>query len=128
MDFADVEKLLVGWLKTQLTPVRVVTETPANLQAVLPVIQVGRVGGADRDVVIDNALVTVDCFGASREAAKTLAEQVRTALRFQLPGHATTDCVVTKTTTVSAPAWRPWDDTSLRRFGASYQITFTARP
>jgi hypothetical protein len=59
--YPDVERLLVTYLGAALG-VRVVTDLPANLQQILPLVQVGRVGGADDTVTIDHARVDVDVF------------------------------------------------------------------
>lgn len=122
MPFADVEKLLVGWLGTNLG-VRVLTDTPLNLADILPVVRVTRFGGADTDVVLDRANVDVDCYAATRLDAYTLCEQVRGALLFSLAGKTVSRVTVARVQTISGPAWRPWDNTSLRRFGATYQLT-----
>lgn len=124
MPYASVEKLLVGWLETQLpAPVRVVTELPAGLAAKLPVVQVVRFGGPDELPTIDLPNVDVDCYAATRGASEDLAEAVRDLLRFTLPGKTVDGATVTRVQTISGPAWRPWDDTTMRRHGASYQLT-----
>lgn len=120
--YADVERLLVAFLPGQLGGVRVLTELPANLADVLPVVAVLRLGGTDASVAFDVATVDVDVYAASRAAASALAEQVRRALRFALPHTAG----VRHVQTLSAPAWRPYDNTALRRFGATYQLTVQA--
>lgn len=130
---ADVEALLVPWLALTLG-VRVVTELPADLGDVLPVVRVVRVGGGDDDDVpsLDHPTIAVDCYGADRAAALDLAAQVHTALRVTLPGtllrtEAGT-VAVTKTQTISGPSWRPYDNTALRRFGATYRLILRSRP
>jgi hypothetical protein len=124
----SAESLVRGWLAEQFTPTRVVTELPANLGDVVPVIQVTRFGGSDDVIVLDNAHIDVDTFAATRDDARTLAEQVRTALRLHLPGVTTGGGVVTSVTTMSAPRWVPYDNTNLRRFVASYRITIHSVP
>lgn len=120
--YADVERLLVGFLPGQLGGVRVLTELPANLADVLPVVSVLRLGGTDASVALDIAVIDVDVYAGSRGAASSLAEQVRRALRFALPRTAG----VRRVQTISAPAWRPYDNTALRRFGATYELTVQA--
>lgn len=123
MPYPDVERLLVAYLSDALK-VRVVTDLPANLQDILPVVQVGRVGGADDVVTIDNARVDVDAFAAGRGAASDLAERCRVALRFELPGRVVGGARVAAVRTGAGPAWRPYDDTTnVRHFGATYEIT-----
>ena len=121
----DVEAALVPWLNAH-TSTRCLTELPADLASVLPVIQVGRIGGADGVVSIDEATVDVTCFGASRITARALAYRVQSILRTALPGAVDTGGVVLRVQTVSGPTYLPFDDPNLRRFGATYQIVTQA--
>lgn len=122
MPYPDVERLLVAWLNANLS-VRVLTDTPSNLEKILPVVQVTRFGGADRAPGIDRAIVDVDCYGATRAAASQLAERVRYALLYRLAGSNYEHVAISDVSTLSGPSWRPYDNTALRRFGASYAIT-----
>jgi hypothetical protein len=124
--FADVETLLVGWLSPHLGGMRVVTDTPSNLANILPVVQVTRFGGSDRQVALDVANVDIDTYAASRHGAAELAERVRYALLFILPGQNNDGVVVTRTDTIVGPSWRAYENTALRRFGATYQLTLHA--
>lgn len=117
----DVEAELVAWLHARLT-VRVLTDLPANLASILPVIQVQRVGGDDDSFRLDRALVDVDVYAATRPAASVLMAQTRSALLAELRGVATESAVFTMARTVTAPAWRPYENPALRRFGASFEI------
>lgn len=123
MTYPDVERLLVAYLGPALGGVRVVTDTPANLEKTLPVVQVTRFGGTDVAPGIDRPVVDIDCYAATRGAASDLAEQVRYALLYQLPGTTVGDVAVPRVDTLTGPSWRPYDNTALRRFGASYAIT-----
>lgn len=132
---ADAETLVRGWLATQFPSpgYRVVTELPADLGAV-PTIQVTRIGGSDDLIVMDAANIDVDTFDdahgglSARENARALAGQVRSALRLHLPGYAAGGAAVQSVTTISAPRWVPYDNTSLRRFVATYRITIHSIP
>lgn len=119
----DIEALLVPWLAATLN-VRAVTELPADLADVLPVVRSLRIGGPDLDdyALLDLPTVTIDCYDAGWSAASTLAGRVHAAIRSTLPGTVHDGGVVTRTRTISGPSWRPYDDTNLRRFGATYQI------
>jgi hypothetical protein len=124
MPYASVEKLLVAWLETHLTAeARVVTELPADLASKLPVVRVTKFGGADDVLTIDRPTVDVDCYAVSRGAAEDLAEQVRDLLRFTLRGQTVGGVTVSRTRTMVGPHWLPYDDTALRRSGASYELT-----
>ena len=125
---ASAESLVRDWLATQFNPTRVVTELPANLGDALPLIQVTRFGGSDDVLTLDAANIDVDTFGATRDAARSLGEQVRSALRLHLPGYSTGTAGVQSVTTISAPRWVPYDNTNLRRFVASYRITIHSIP
>lgn len=125
-DFVSVEDAIGPWLNAQ-TGVRVVTETPADIPAQL--IQLVRAGGVDEPYGIDVATVDITAFSgtgdpiADRAGAHALAEKVRTLIIEHLPRQSFAGLVVTRTQTLTAPAWRPYDDTNVRRFGAVYQLT-----
>lgn len=118
----DIEKELVAWLTAVLGGVRHCTELPADLLDVLPVNQIQRVGGDDDRFRLDRALISLDSYGVTRDAASTLARQTRNALLMNLPGTATAAAVFGRVSTVSAPAWRPYENPSLRRMGGTYEI------
>jgi hypothetical protein len=120
----DVEVELVAWLTEALGGVRHCTDLPADLGDVLPVNQIQRAGGGDDSFRLDRALVSFDSYGATREAASALARQTRHQLVTVLPGAKTTAAVFGRVSTVSAPAWRPYENPSLRRMGATYEIYF----
>ena len=126
--YASAESVVRGWLATQFAPTRVVTELPADLGSVVPVIQVTRFGGSDDALTLDAANIDVDTFADTRDASRALAEQVRAAMRLHLPGYADNGAAVQSVTTISAPRWVPYDNTSLRRFVASYRITIHSIP
>jgi hypothetical protein len=123
----DVEAAVAAWLRGELPSVRVSTEAPADLAGQVPAVRVVRIGGADQGVVFDGALLDVDCWHGSRAAARALALQVHDRLAFGLPGQRLTGGVVCAVRTATGVAWRPWDDTGLRRFQASYEITVQAQ-
>jgi hypothetical protein len=119
----DVEVELVAWLGAR-RGVRVVTELPARLEEKLPVVQLQRVGGTDDGIRLDRALVDVDVYAATRRDASLLARQVRDDLVMHLRGTATAAAVFGRVSTVSAPAWRPYENPALRRAGATYELFF----
>ena len=127
---ASAESVVRDWLATQFTSptYRVVTELSTKLADDLPLIQVVRFGGSDADLTLDSANVDIDTFAATRDAARSLAEQVRSAVRLHLPGYANAGAAVQSVTTISAPRWLPYDNTSLRRFTAAYRITIHSIP
>ena len=122
MSYGGVEALLIGYLRTALG-VRCLTDLPADLQNVVPVVQVVRIGGPsdDNDSRFEAATVSIDCFASDRASATALAMQVDDVMRHSLPGTLTGGAVVTKVRTLTGASWRPWDDQQVRRFGATYQ-------
>lgn len=122
-EYAEAEALLVAWLDTEFGSARVATETPSNLADVLPCIVVSRFGGLEDEVyTFDNASLDFDCYAATRAAARTLAHQVRTALRRDLPGETLGPAFVHRVQTIAPPIWTPYDNTAVRRFTYSAQI------
>jgi hypothetical protein len=127
MLYVDIEAALVTWLKTALGGTRCVTELPADLGTVVPLVEIGRIGGTDPTISIDRANVDITCFAATRADARALAYQVWGVLRTNLIGTSLGGGVVLRVDTASAPAWHPYDDPAVRRFGATYQITTQTR-
>lgn len=123
MTFGGVEALLIGWLPSQVTA-RALTDLPATLADDVPVVQIVRIGGPsdDDDPTLVAATVSVDCFASDRLAVTVLSQQVDDAFRKALPGTLTGGASVTKVRTLTGPSWRPWNDTAVRRFGATYQV------
>ena len=119
----DAEAELNAWLEAQLDVVHV-TDLPANLTDILPVNQVQRIGGDDDSIRLDRALVTVDSYAAGRAAASLLARQTRDKLVVALRGVQTANAVFGRVSTISAPAWRDYENPALRRMGATYEIFF----
>lgn len=114
---------------------RVVTELPANLEGSLPLIEVERIGGASSfPALLDWPRMDVWCYAApsgtagqpdyvsARAAARDLAERARAALLFQLPGQSAVGGFVATVTEQQAPVWRPFDNTDVRRFQATYSF------
>lgn len=119
----DVELLIIQWLQAQLgSGVVVRDELDNNLLAELPTVQVERLAGDDDGFRLDRALVDVDVYAATRGGAIALALQVRGLLQTQLPGSTAGDAVVGRVRTIAAPGPRPYENTGLRRIGATYEI------
>lgn len=118
----DVEALLVAWLDGQLTGVTVRVELDNSLPDELPTVQVERVTGDDDGFRMDRALVDVNVYASTRLAATALAAQVRGLLLTRLRGSTTDTAVVGRVATIAAPGWRPYENTALRRVGATYEM------
>lgn len=119
----NVEALLIPWLTSELG-VRFATDTPADLETVLPLGTFVRVGGPsdDNNPRFDMPTVAVDCYAANRGAALVFAEDVDEALRITLPGTTLNGATITRVQTITGPSWRPYDNTSLRRVGMTYRF------
>ena len=78
--------------------------------------------GGDDGLRLDRALVDVDVYHSTRGEAFALAGLARGWLLTDLPGAVTSAAVFGRVSTVSPPAARPYENTALRRVGATYQI------
>jgi hypothetical protein len=96
------------------------TVTPPTLETSTPFIRVSRIGGPS-DRFMDFGRIDVDCFGATRGAAYSLAETCRQRL-INVP-HAVTAGIIDSVITDSGPHEIPWGDPKVRCFTASYTVT-----
>lgn len=119
----DIEVLLIGWFRDR--GVNALAELGNDLLGDLPALQLQRVpGGGDDGLRLDRALVDADAYAASRAAASAMSILVRGLFLTELRGSSTGGAVIGRVGTVSAPAWRPYENTALRRSGATYEIFF----
>lgn len=121
-EYVEAEAALVAAAKTKFSSARVATETPSDLTS-LPVIVIQRFGGLEDEVyTFDNPNVDFEVYAATRAAARTLAYEVRTWVRKELPGTIISGAAVSRTRTISGPVWTPYDNTNVRRFTYSAAI------
>lgn len=120
----DVELELITYLQSKAgSGVVVRDELDNNLANELPTIQVERLPAGDDDTFrLDRALVDIDVYAATRAQAISLAAQVRGWMLTDLPSIRTTTAVFGRVSTISAPGIRPYENTALRRVGATYQV------
>lgn len=128
MSGIDYEQAVMTWLASRFTSARVTVEMPSKI--VGPTIRVLGLGGPN-DFVLDKPSLAIDCFDLGRTVdgkevngriyARALAYEVRDAMLWSLPGSAISGGYVTKVN-ATLPAWRPYDNTNVRRFGATYQL------
>lgn len=120
----DIELDLIEWLQAKAGPDVVVRdEVDNNLLKELPTIQVQRLpAGGDDGFRVDRALVDVDVYAATRGEAIDLALLVRGWLLTQLRGLATSRAQYGRVSSSPPPAIRPYENTGLRRAGATYEI------
>jgi hypothetical protein len=88
----------------------------------LPTVQVQVSGGDDDGIRLDRAFVDIDVYHRTRADAIELAARIRGWVLMQLRGSATATAVFGRTGTISRPAVRPYENTALRRVGATYEI------
>lgn len=118
-----IEGLLIPAGKAA-TGARFVTKTPDDLNAQVPLVRVFRLGGPSSDDLprFDAPTLSFECFGNGDAAAGDLATAVDRWVR-SLAGKTLADgTVVTKTQTVSGPAWRPYADTTVSQYGCSHVL------
>jgi hypothetical protein len=119
----DVEVELIGWLQARLGEQVVVRdELDNNLLDELPTVSVQLFGGTDDGFRLDRPLVDIDTYHATRADAIALAATVHGLLLTQLRGSTTDRAAFSRVATVSRPAVRPYENTALRRVGATYEI------
>ena len=120
----DVELEVMVWLRARLNPDVVVRdEIDNNLLNELPTVQVQRVpAGGDDGIRLDRAFIDVDVYAATRAQAIALSATIRGLLLTQLRGSATDNAVFSRVGTITPPASRPYENTALRRVGATYEI------
>lgn len=117
----DAELLLTGWLAARLDPIRVLTLTPANLEQILPVVQVERVGGPTLQFR-DAPLVYVYTYAATRADTQALAIRVQDLMLHHLPGAVAAGGRVQHVTCPVGPLWLPYDDPAVSRTQATYAM------
>jgi hypothetical protein len=138
----DVEALLIDWLTVSFSAIggHFATEMPDAGELLDQMdehgffVQVEAFGGADKNPAQEQVNVDVDVYAPGdqdgnpdRGLAMDTAELLRAALLWRLPGHWTEQATVSKVATMSRPCARPYDDnTTVRRVGATYQLTVKA--
>lgn len=97
-------------------------ELDNNLLKELPTIQVEVITGDDDGFRLDRALVDFNVYAATRAEAIALAAELHGWILTTLRGSTSATAVITRTGTISRPAVRPYENTSLRRVGGTYEV------
>ncbi|SES03313.1 hypothetical protein [Streptomyces qinglanensis] len=120
----DVELELIGWLQERLGDGVVVRDELDNLLLdELPTVQVQRLpAGGDDGFRLDRALVDIDVYAATRGEAIALSATIRGALLGELRGSTTSNATWGRIRSDPPPAIRPYQNTGLRRCGATYEM------
>lgn len=134
--FESIEKLLVAWLPDHTSGAHVLTELPHNFQdensptQLLPVVAIDRISGAELTAspMLDRPVVDVDVYAGSRGQAQDIAEQIRHAFVWLLPGQRIGGSVVTRVRTIVAPRVLPHANRLVRRYSANYEFLLHPQP
>lgn len=119
----DIELELIR-LGTARFPAAVVRDELDNrLLEELPTIQVQQVpAGSEDGLRLARMLVDIDVYHRTRAEAIALANDVHTWVTRELRGSASATAVIGRTSAPALPATRPYENTALRRVGATYEI------
>lgn len=107
---------------------RVVTETPADLNEVLPAVQVETTNTTEAVLTLEVAQIMVSTFDVDRVRARDGAMQVHTAMTMLLPGTAVDSAFIAEVKVLQRPKHAPYGNTSIRRFMALYQVAVRSVP
>jgi hypothetical protein len=129
----SVSEFVVAWLRPLGDPNGVGLERPSG--AVLPYRMVTRVAGSD-DKITESSVVSVHTFADNMDDAETAAQLTHRRMLALGPPLASqqpvtmsdssvvvADCVTTK----QSPIWVDYDDNTIRRFVARYEIDLRFR-
>lgn len=119
----DVELELIGWTQARMADGVVVRDELDNsLLDELPTVQIQAIGGDDDGFRLDRALVDIDVYAGTRADAIALAAAVHGLYLTQLRGSTTERAVFGMVRAVTRPTPRPYENTALRRVGATYEV------
>jgi hypothetical protein len=119
----DIELELITRATAKFPDAVVRDELDNNLLNELPTIQIQQVPGGDDDGVrLARMFVDVDVYAASRADAISLARDVHAWVTGELPGSFSSSIVFGRTGALALPAPRDYENTGLRRVGATYAI------
>lgn len=119
--FPDAEALLIGALADALT-VDTYAIAPVDRNIGDEFVVVVRVGGPNRDEVVDDATLVFEAWSAGRTSAMALAQQVRARVH-ALVGSMIDGVPVYRVRESAGPAWQPDPDTRHPRVVFSAQVS-----
>lgn len=119
----DIELELIGRATPRFPQAVVRDELDNDLLNELPTIQIQQIpGGGEDGLRLARMIVDIDVYADGRAAAITLARDVHDWVTRELRGSASATAVIGYVGTLSLPASRPYENTGLRRVGATYEI------
>lgn len=117
----ELELIIRGTARFPQAVVR--DELDNRLLEELPTIQINQIPAGDDDGIrLARMLVDIDVYAATRADAITLAREVHAWVTGELRGSSSSSMVIGRTGAVTLPAIRPYENTALRRVGATYEI------
>jgi hypothetical protein len=119
----DIELELITRATARFPDAVVRDELDNNLASELPTIQIEQIpGGSDDGLKLSRAIVDINVYAQSRADAIALANQVHSWVTGELRGSTSATAAFGRTGSFALPAIRPYENTSLRRVGATYEI------
>ncbi|HUR05396.1 MAG TPA: hypothetical protein VM347_22840 [Nonomuraea sp.] len=119
----DIELELITRATARFPQAVVRDELDNNLAAELPTIQITQIpGGGDDGLKLSRLIVDIDVYAADRPAVIALAIEVHDWVTRELRGSTSSAVVIGRTGCLSLPAIRPYENTSLRRAGGTYEL------
>lgn len=119
----DIELELITRATAHFPAAVVRDELDNNLAAELPTIQITQIPGGDDDgLLLGRMIVDIDVYAGTRTDAITLAHEVHDWLTRELRGSPSDTAVIGRADGLTLPAIRPYENSALRRAGATYVI------
>ena len=119
----DIELELITRATARFPQAVVRDELDNQLLKELPTIQITQIPAGDDDGIrLARMLVDIDVYAATRADAFTLSREVHAWVTGELRGSASAGLVIGRAGAVTLPAVRPYENTDLRRVGATYEI------
>jgi hypothetical protein len=119
----DIELELITRGANRFPDAVVRDELDNNLANELPTIQIEQIPAGDDDGLrLGRMLVDINVYAANRAAAIALARDVHDWVTSELRGSTSSTAVIGRTGGLTLPASRPYENTALRRVGATYEI------
>lgn len=119
----DIELELITRGTVRFPDAVVRDELDNSLLQELPTIQINQIPAGDDDGIrLGRMLVDIDVYAATRADAIGLARDIHEWVTGELRGSHGPTVVFGRTGALTLPAIRPYENTSLRRVGATYEI------
>jgi hypothetical protein len=98
-------------------------ELDNNLLNELPTIQINQIPGGDDDGIrLGRMLVDIDVYATTRAAAIALAKETHKWMTGEVRSSHSETVVFGRIGALTLPAVRPYENTGLRRVGATYEV------